>query len=318
MKVDDLSTLPNPVLLTALKRLVDDERKITLSLIAHLREVERRMLFAEHGYASLFEFAVKHLGLSEGSAHRRIAAMRLTRDLPEAKSSLESGALSLSNAARMQVALRTESKHKGAPVAQAQKRELLALVSGKSQKECETTLLEKLPSLSAPANQERSRLLTPERTEIRMVVSSETLQKLERLKELLAHRLPGANYTELLEHLATQAIEALEKKRGIVETPHPAAGQTEIVRSGDAHRAPSRGQIPAALRRAVWNQAEGTCEFPGCRSRYRLEIDHRIPLAQGGTHQPENLRLLCRIHNAFEARRLLGEMKMRKYLPALR
>jgi hypothetical protein len=38
-----------------------------------------------------------------------------------------------------------------------------------------------------------------------------------------------------------------------------------------------------------------------------LEFDHIQPLALGGTTTPENLRLLCRAHNQFEAERVLGK-----------
>ncbi len=33
----------------------------------------------------------------------------------------------------------------------------------------------------------------------------------------------------------------------------------------------------------------------------RLQIDHIIPFAQGGTNYPDNLRLLCQQHNLREA-----------------
>ena len=71
-----LSLLSGPELLKRTQDLIAVERRTTMDLIEHLREIERRMLFLDTGHKSLFEFAVKHLGLSEGSAQRRIAAMR--------------------------------------------------------------------------------------------------------------------------------------------------------------------------------------------------------------------------------------------------
>jgi len=44
-----------------------------------------------------------------------------------------------------------------------------------------------------------------------------------------------------------------------------------------------------------------------CESTRRLEIDHIQPVALGGETKPENLRLLCRAHNQYEAERLLGK-----------
>jgi hypothetical protein len=60
-------------------------------------------------------------------------------------------------------------------------------------------------------------------------------------------------------------------------------------------------------------RAEGKCQFVDletgkrCGSRYFLEIDHSIkPVALGGSNDLENLRLLCRGHNAREAVKIFG------------
>src|SRR5690606_13044895 len=54
------------------------------------------------GYPSLHEFLVKELQYSDGAAHRRISAMRLVGDVPEAKESIASGALPLTTASQVQ------------------------------------------------------------------------------------------------------------------------------------------------------------------------------------------------------------------------
>jgi hypothetical protein len=66
------------------------------------------------------------------------------------------------------------------------------------------------------------------------------------------------------------------------------------------------------LRRYVWERDGGRCAFVSadghrCDSTRRLEIDHVRPVAMGGETKPENLRLLCRAHNQYEAERLLGK-----------
>jgi hypothetical protein len=48
-----------------------------------MHEIQVRRLYAEKGFASLFEYAVQGLGYSEAAAGRRIAAMRLLVDVPE-------------------------------------------------------------------------------------------------------------------------------------------------------------------------------------------------------------------------------------------
>ena len=107
-----LKKLSSSELITATKLAASDERKATFALIEHLREIDDRLLYLELGFGNLFELAVKELGLSEGSAHRRISAMRLARDIPEVKEKLESGKITLSNAAQVQVALNSVKKKK--------------------------------------------------------------------------------------------------------------------------------------------------------------------------------------------------------------
>jgi hypothetical protein len=66
--------------------------------------------------------------------------------------------------------------------------------------------------------------------------------------------------------------------------------------------APTSRPIPSRTRREIWQRDEGQCthtlsDGTRCPSRFALEIDHIIPWAYGGTHLPENLRLLCRAHH---------------------
>jgi hypothetical protein len=50
--------------------------------------------------------------------------------------------------------------------------------------------------------------------------------------------------------------------------------------------------IPSRLRRWV-EEAFPTCGRHGCDSRFRLEIDHVVPVAQGGATEKANLWRLC-------------------------
>lgn len=50
-----------------------NERRVTLEVIDHLGEMERRSAFRELGYSSLFDYARRRLRYSESSAQRRIS-----------------------------------------------------------------------------------------------------------------------------------------------------------------------------------------------------------------------------------------------------
>ncbi len=103
----NLKSLDGEALIGITKQLVREERLKTLQVIEHLQEIYDRRLHLEQGFRSLHEFLVRELGYDDGSAHRRISAMRLVRALPEARASIAEGKLTLSNAAQLQDYLKT-------------------------------------------------------------------------------------------------------------------------------------------------------------------------------------------------------------------
>ena len=72
---------------------------------------------------------------------------------------------------------------------------------------------------------------------------------------------------------------------------------------GRAWPAASRRAIPAAVRRLVWQRDQGRCCYRDpisgrrCTSAHLLQLDHLLPVAQGGGADPENLRVLCSAHH---------------------
>src|SRR6188768_3805348 len=79
-----LVELGNSELLAKLLELARQSNDLSAQLIAHLVELEQRMLHLELGFSSLFAYCVEALGMSEGTAGRRVAAARVCRRFPEA------------------------------------------------------------------------------------------------------------------------------------------------------------------------------------------------------------------------------------------
>ncbi len=83
---------------------------------------------------------------------------------------------------------------------------------------------------------------------------------------------------------------------------------------------PGSGHIPIHIKRQVWKNSDGSCSHADprtgqrCTSRFKLEIDHIIPRALGGTNDINNLRLVCRAHNQWAAIQQLGFEKMEPFL----
>ena len=55
----NLTTLKDKELFNQIKQSVRDERQVLTQILHQLREVERRRLYSDLGYKSLFEYAVK-------------------------------------------------------------------------------------------------------------------------------------------------------------------------------------------------------------------------------------------------------------------
>lgn len=62
--------------------------------------------------------------------------------------------------------------------------------------------------------------------------------------------------------------------------------------------------VPAQIRRLVTRRDRG-CRFPDCGAPQRLiHVHHIVPVSQGGTHDPDNLMLLCGFHHLHYVHRL--------------
>ncbi len=78
----------------------------------------------------------------------------------------------------------------------------------------------------------------------------------------------------------------------------------EVEAMENLDRVPSaqRERIPEHVRLFVWQRDEGRCV--SCGSRERLEFDHIIPAAEGGSSTERNVQLLCEACNRRKGRRV--------------
>ncbi len=74
---------------------------------------------------------------------------------------------------------------------------------------------------------------------------------------------------------------------------------------------PGSHSIPIATRREVFERDQERCTYISpdgvqCTEHLRLQVDHIVPVARGGSNQIENLRLLCHAHNQLSAEQWFG------------
>lgn len=201
----NLCVLNDQELIVKTKTILADERRARVEFICHLGEIHRRKLFALRGYRSLFEMCVKEFGLSEASAYRRVAAVRLLLEAPEIEAKISSGALTLTAVSQVYGAVRKLRKNQKkislqAPLAQKQTqaltRSLLQDFENTTNKQRQERLAEVFPD-HAP-HPELMRPLNEHRVELRLTVTKELAQKIEHLKNLMSHQNPEMSLEGLL------------------------------------------------------------------------------------------------------------------------
>jgi hypothetical protein len=307
--VNSLSQLCNQELNQRIQGLVREKRRLTVDVWRHLREAERRMLYAELGYPSLFAYATGELGYSEAAASRRIEAMRAMREVAELEPKIESGELNLSNIVQARVAIRNHERETRTKMPTERKREVLLSMSGLSKREAEKTLARELPT--AAAN---------EVVRVTLELTDEEMAVIEELR-----RLGGVvlNTKELLMSLARAALPKKKRERGEAELLRKPKGTALPPAEALSKVEAQKRYFSTSAKRVAWQKAQGRCEFVSalgkrCEARHGLEFDHRKPVALGGANTLENTRILCGQHNSFEAVRQLGREKVALYLPRLR
>ena len=220
----NLKRLSNDQLLLQTKNLVQKERQINIQVLQHLQEIESRKLYLKRSFPSLFEYTIKELGYSHSAAYRRIKAMRLCRDIPQATAKIKTGRLNLTTASQLQTFFekkkrktekKTNAKVTFLPAAgcvkdntdkykkeenkpenkitveldSTQKLDLIKKAEGRSSRELEKTLFEIDPEI--PISKERIRCVNNNKVEIKIIMDKDCQQKLENLKKLLSHKNPN-------------------------------------------------------------------------------------------------------------------------------
>jgi 5-methylcytosine-specific restriction endonuclease McrA len=137
VKKSALKGLSDKELLNRIQKLRRREHLLTLDILLHLNEVDRRNLHLKLGYSSLFDYCTQHLKYSASGASRRIRTARCIRRHPGVYRLLEKSQVNLSTISLV------------APIlTEANKGDLLRSICNKSQREVEAIASRYRPPLS--------------------------------------------------------------------------------------------------------------------------------------------------------------------------
>jgi 5-methylcytosine-specific restriction endonuclease McrA len=341
-----LKGMSNAELINQLKKLVAHEQHLTLTILPHLVEVERRTIYLEKAYSTLTEYCIHELGYGESSAWRRVRAARVIKDVPEVYDLMSCQKLSLSTV--LQIAKVIDAHNKDS---------LLPRIVGKSKSEVDAILAEyqipqaipdtarlrmvkkPVPAPSAPAGASSTRagerasgpelgqislhgegkfdptvnISTPEINvvvekmfEIRFAADEELMELIRWLKCHLSHTHPKG--ASFLE-IFKYALTYVKQREdfALQEAPRKSSAKTDT------------RHIPKAIKQKVWKRDQGRCTHVGtngkrCNSDYLVQFDHYpVPFARGSPSTVNNLRLLCAKHNRHSAEKTYGKAHVKKY-----
>ncbi|MEQ8280258.1 MAG: hypothetical protein RKU31_41695, partial [Deltaproteobacteria bacterium] len=283
----NLSCMTQNDLLSGLREALREELKSGVQALRFMAEIERRKLYVERGFSSLFRFCVEGLGLTEDQACRRVAVVRAARRVPEVFELLATGELHMTGVAKLSKFMNDDNAHS-----------LVEQAKNKSKAEVEMLIATEFPG--AKSGNDRVEATTPDTFASRFDGSAEAKALLDRAKELTP---PGTDIGEIFEAALALYVEKLERRKN---------GKTSRPRSKPADDAPAgAAYVPAATRRAVVERDGAQCTYVSpdgrrCSERSNLEFDHVGGRTLGAGSVVGELRLLCRAHNLNAAREVLG------------
>lgn len=325
----DLKILSDQVIHQHMLETSQKERELTLIMISLIEEASRRKFYLDLGFATLYDYLTLGLKYSSGAAMRRISCARLAKEIPEIKTQILDGTLTLSNVSQVEQYIRNEAKHDHV-MSTEEKKEVLKIVAGKSVRQAESTLGQ---LSSAPEHHLKDKVKTVNSTLVQVTFSAtpEFMNQLEECQGLLGHRMPGATIGEILAEMMKFGIAGLRKQKfKVKETEHEGQEPLVFEQKGKQEAGSvtednfisgvgnnSADYIPAAVKRAVSQRDRGRCVVVNpltgkvCGSQAKVEFDHYpIPKAMGGPSTVDNLRLACSKCNLLHAVHFYGREKI--------
>ena len=338
--MNSLKSLSDKEFVGRLRQLVNKEQNLTLSILPHLAEVERRRLYLEKAYSSLFDYCKREFGYSDASAWRRAGAAMAILKCPEAWKLLEQKRVSLTTLSQVSsiitpdvlkaicdksksevdlivAAYRPQSTHsdRSRPVMVPKRIEPLAAPAyarTESDADDAPRPVQHSDSLRGEVTLTNIKLSFEQKWKVEGVVSKRVHEKLERCKKLLSRKYPrGVDFDILFDELTELFLDHADPERCDNKRKRRSAKR-------HAHSKPSR-YISSAVKARVWKRDKGRCTFAGsngkrCNSDYNIQFDHYpVPYARGGPSTVDNLRLLCAKHNKYTAERVYGEQNVKKH-----
>jgi len=329
LKMLDYKELSDHNLILTGRKIITFERKSEACFLRFINEVERRGLHAAKGFSSCFSFLVDYMKISKSSAGRKIASARAALKWPEIFKLIEEGKIYCSTLAFMAGHLTSENAYEFLKAAEYKSLDEIRIYMAQKFPEKNTikevfrpVVVPKVskvqpaaPGLKlddAPKLVKNPKVELEQRFQLGFTIDKKCQKKLERVKELLKHKNPGAGLEDVFEELLDTYIAAKDP----VVRAEKATQKKEKEKKKNPERSTlaekNSRYISQKVKNYVVGRDGGRCTYHSkegirCSATGMLEYDHVVSYAKGGrSDDPENIRLRCKTHNIFTAKKEYG------------
>jgi hypothetical protein len=319
--------------------LVRRERDCLADMLLSLAEFDRRGHHRALGFASLFDYLHRSLGLSRGMAHYRQVATRLVHDFPEVVEPVRDGRLCLTTVVELARVMTFENRAEVLPrffhLSRREAQQVAVGIRPATVVPMRTVVTEVAPVEAGWAGDGpspgggRSSTIELAMSHPRVLASDPVMgpemdrpalsgpEAPSRASQARADVRPLTSTASRL-HITVSPdfLALLERARAGQSHVQPGATDEQVLTAAlevlVEKQAKRKASVPATVKREVRERDEGRCTWPTddggtCGSTVRTEIDHVVPRGKGGPSTVENCRILCKAHNLEAARRTYGD-----------
>ena len=264
-------------------RVASDLKRSESELIGVLQEVEREKIYERFGKTSLFAYCTDVLGLSPDRTSTFISIARKAVEVPVLKKAIEENKLSISNAKLVVKVITPENKE-----------EWMIKGTVLSSRALEKAIAVSFPKEALP---EKVKPLAENLYELRCSLSSKGEKLLARALDLLSQKHKKAvNRGEAIEEVLEAFIEKNDPVKKAERCQKVPVARRNVYREG------KRRAVPRANVHQVMKETQGQCTHVDskgmrCQQRRWVEVHHLREVSRGGSHDVNNLTVLCSGHH---------------------
>jgi ribosomal protein L22 len=280
----DIRELSDDEVIAGLDKRVEFETTNEAEMIDFIREVMFRRIWLKYGADNMYDFMTRaHYHYPPSVAQRKTDAARIMEVFPEVKDLMLAEELNVSQLGMLATALRQKE------ISVEKQREVLETMRGQTIENTRIILNEAYEM--EVKKREKIRVQRDGSVRADLTFTKEEWEIITRAKELVSHSVPSGEIAKVLAYCAAFTV---SKK------------DSTVTAAKEVKPRQSQG-VSRASRRFIFKR-DKSCRFQHpdgrtCGSKYQLQVDHIISKWKGGSNEPENLQLLCGIHNRYKYER---------------